>query len=561
MDSFRSPWKSASASSLTTTLCIAMLPCLAILLYSCGAPASSPQTSPLKEAAHAVKPEGQIAAASAPEATPELLALGKEVFGKQCTACHGLDGKGKGEAAFLLNPKPRNLTARSYRLVSNAEGIVQVEDIHRTLTRGMPGSAMPSWEILSDKERWAVAHYVKSLQPAVKKQPVRLDPGPEPTADASAVQRGHAVFQKACAACHGPTGRGDGPQEQFDTDGYPVKPRDLTTGIFKGGRDSTQLYYRVAAGLPGSPMPSHLNTLKKEEIWDVIHYVQSLSDPVLDERNQQKMKSIDAGRVSATDLEDPSSAAWDKIALVPLAAMPLWWRDNRPETMDVRAAHDGTHLFFQLSWNDPTANDQQLASHAFRDGAAVQLTALADPPFLAMGQKGVEDVRIWHWKADKQADEKGRRDVDFVNPNMYVATYPTEKKDAGAAEKLGVDFAGTDSAKATRTPDLDQRYVTGTAAGNVVSNHTGATESLTARGFGTLGARPGADQGVTARGEWKDGRYVVVFKRPLKQEGEKAVTIEAGKTYHIAAACWDGTAGDRGGQKSVTIWHRLKLVN
>lgn len=48
-------------------------------------------------------------------ASPELLALGREVYQKQCAACHGLDGRGNGEAAYLLYPKPRDFVAARYR--------------------------------------------------------------------------------------------------------------------------------------------------------------------------------------------------------------------------------------------------------------------------------------------------------------------------------------------------------------------------------------------------------------------------------------------------------------
>src|SRR3990172_5725391 len=49
--------------------------------------------------------------------SPDLLALGKRVYEKQCAACHGADGRGEGEAADLLYPKPRALVARKYATV------------------------------------------------------------------------------------------------------------------------------------------------------------------------------------------------------------------------------------------------------------------------------------------------------------------------------------------------------------------------------------------------------------------------------------------------------------
>ena len=94
-------------------------------------------------------------------ATPELLALGKRVYEKQCAACHGLDGRGEGEAAYLLYPKPRDFTAGKFEMVSTWERVPTDEDLFMTISRGMPGSAMPSWGHLSEEERWGLVHYVK----------------------------------------------------------------------------------------------------------------------------------------------------------------------------------------------------------------------------------------------------------------------------------------------------------------------------------------------------------------------------------------------------------------
>src|SRR3970282_1954049 len=46
-------------------------------------------------------------------------------------------------------------------------------DLFRTISRGMPGSAMPSWGHLTEEERWGLVHYVKSFaeKPWVVKPP------------------------------------------------------------------------------------------------------------------------------------------------------------------------------------------------------------------------------------------------------------------------------------------------------------------------------------------------------------------------------------------------------
>jgi DMSO reductase family type II enzyme heme b subunit len=49
------------------------------------------------------------------------------------------------------------------------------------------------------------------------------------------------------------------------------------------------------------------------------------------------------------------------------------------------------------------------------------------------------------------------------------------------------------------------------------------------------------------------------MRRSLLGRGEKAVTLLPGTTVPVAFAVWDGSAGDRDGKKSVTIWQNLQL--
>ena len=59
---------------------------------------------------------------------------------------------------------------------------------------------------------------------------------------------GRPPFVQACATCHGASGKGDGVQEQHDESGVPIRPRDLTRGVFKGGRQREQLHARIMLG-------------------------------------------------------------------------------------------------------------------------------------------------------------------------------------------------------------------------------------------------------------------------------------------------------------------------
>lgn len=51
---------------------------------------------------------------------------GKALFAQQCASCHGAGGKGDAPAAAALNPKPRNLTDKTYMTALNDQHLVDV---------------------------------------------------------------------------------------------------------------------------------------------------------------------------------------------------------------------------------------------------------------------------------------------------------------------------------------------------------------------------------------------------------------------------------------------------
>jgi len=502
-----------------------------------------------------------LAPTSLRPASPDLLALGKRVYDTQCAACHGADGRGEGEAAYLLYPKPRDLTAGKYALVSTWERVPTDEDLYRTISRGIPGSAMPSWGHLSEEERWGLVHYVKAfaerawtVPPSADPKPgggvgqgvVRVPPAPPFTAAARA--RALELYADACASCHGKTGRGDGTEEQKDDKGYPTRPRDLTLGVFKGSPDPAHLYRRIVAGMPGTPMPMS-DWAYGDDAWHLVHLVRSWSSDELRARAEMRRFRVVARRVERVP-DHPDDGAWRLAQPVNLHLMPLWWRTDRPEELTVRALHDGRQLALLLVWADATHDHTALRPQDFRDAAAVEFALAADPPFFGMGAKG-QFVNIWMWKSERQADlEPAFQDVEKVYPNLGIDSYPN----------LLVSPMEQPSRQAL-TLRSDPTFVTGWGAGNIVADplRDSAAEDLQAQGFGTLRARPRTDQSVISRGVYGTGTYRVVFRRALAGQGEQAVSLVPGRTVPVAFAVWNGSAGDRDGKKSVTIWQDLEL--
>lgn len=497
-----------------------------------------------------------------PRPSTKLLALGKQIYSQQCAACHGVQGRGDGEAAYLLYPKPRNFVAANYRLVSTWDRIPTDHDLFNTVTRGMPGSAMPSWGHLPEEQRWALVYYIKSLSEKALNVKHPKSPGTngsggegliqvpkEPPNDAAAKARALELFRDACASCHGATGKGDGAQEQIDEEGFPTRPRDLTAGVFKGSPEPVQLYRRIVAGIPGSPMPMS-DWAYGNDAWHLVHYVRSLSSEKQRERVEMKKFEIVATRVK--ELPDhPDSGIWRLTPPVNLHLMPLWWRSDRPEEVTVRALHDGKELALLLVWADDTHDHTAMRPQDFRDAAAVQFSPSKEPPFFAMGERG-KQVNIWMWKSERQADiDMPFHDLETVYPNLGIDSYPNLMR--SPVEQ---------PSRHALTLESDKTFVTGWGAGNIVSDpqRKSPAEDLSAQGFGTLRARPRIDQKVDAKGIYAAGSYRVMLRRSLNSTGQGSVALRPGMSVPVAFAVWNGSAGDRDGKKSVTIWQELKIT-
>jgi mono/diheme cytochrome c family protein len=495
-------------------------------------------------------------------ASAELLELGRATYQKQCSACHGTEGRGDGEAACLLYPKPRDLTSGRYRLVSSWERVPTDLDLFTTISRGMPGSAMPSWGYLPERTRWGLVHYVKSLAKtpwtiASSHAPDAEGSGatglievpPEPPYDPAAQQRVQELYAEACASCHGATGRGDGAESQVDEEGYATRPRDLTGGVFKGNPEPAALYRRIVAGMPGTPMPMS-DWAYGEDAWHLVHYIRSLSSAEQRGRVEMRRFTITATRVEAIP-DHPDAGIWLQTPPANLHLMPLWWRAQRPEELAVRALHDGKNLALLLVWDDATDDHTAMRPQDFRDGAAVEFALGPDPPFFAMGQRATF-VNIWMWKSERQADlEPAFQDLEKVYPNIGIDSYPN---------LLRAPYE--QPTRNALTLESDPTFVTAWGAGNIVSDPTrqSAAEDLKAQGFGTLKARPRPEQGVSAKGIYGTGSYRVVLWRSLAAQGEQSVELTPGQTVPVAFAVWNGSAGDRDGKKSVTIWQDLRLA-
>ncbi len=209
---------------------------------------------------------------------------GKALYRRYCITCHGARGDGAGENAPHLDPKPRDFTRATFKCRSTPSGSLPTDtDLFDTISRGVYNSAMPPWRPLMRQERADLVAYIKTFSARFHEEPAGTPiPIPqEPPTSPQSVQRGAELFQNMnCWSCHGKEGRGNGPSALTLTDakGYPIAPFDLTSGMhFKCGDSSQALFRDVVTGLDGTPMPSFTDALKPDQVWDLVHYIETLS--------------------------------------------------------------------------------------------------------------------------------------------------------------------------------------------------------------------------------------------------------------------------------------------
>jgi DMSO reductase family type II enzyme heme b subunit len=494
------------------------------------------------------RPAAPAAPPSATESSP-----GKLVYGRHCAACHGVNGDGSGPASVWLFPRPRNFSAGLFKIKSSPGTALPTDaDLFDTVTRGMPGSSMPSFTYLTEQERRDAVQYIKYLtaytdssgkrvnrferakEEGQLAEPIRVPP--EPPVTVQSLAEGGRLFSKLnCVLCHGETGAGDGPNAPTlkDTQGLYLPPRDFNTGAFRGGNSGRDLYTRIAIGLAGTPMVGFDDKVMTDsERWSLVHFIQSLrrKDVEINDLLASTDGSVRAIRARGALPVDPADPVWESMDPARVTLNPLWPEKDLIYAVAVRAVHDSKRLAILCTWKDPAPDGAPVRVQDFQDAVALQFSMNGNTPFLGMGDTN-NPVNIWQWKAGWQQEADGHsQDMSDQYPAMHVDTY----------------FATS--------------YCTAVAAGNEVSvPHKSPVEDANARGFGTLKSQPRSGQNVRGKGVWRDGSWSVVFVRELKSKETDDVKFVIGKPTPVAFAVWDGQNRDRNGRKVVSNWHKLIL--
>ena len=225
-----------------------------------------------------------------------LVAQGRQVYDRYCVGCHGEKGDGKGPGARLLIVKPRDFTKGVFKFRSTPSGTLPTdEDLYKIITRGVYRTSMPDWGLVPERDRLAVIQYIKTFYPEWKTQgpgkPIFIPEPPDTLGSRESVARGKELYALLeCTACHGESGKGDGPSAAtLDPDvwGNKQKPFDLTQGRLKSGPSSKDIYRTFMTGVGGTAMPSYADifgepdgeNIKEGDAWHLASYALSLRGP------------------------------------------------------------------------------------------------------------------------------------------------------------------------------------------------------------------------------------------------------------------------------------------
>jgi cbb3-type cytochrome oxidase cytochrome c subunit len=255
-------------------------------------------------------------------------ARGRQIYVREgCFYCHTqftrLQDRGYGplvKAGDYVFETPHQLgTARTGPDLTNEGGLFPSEwqKAHLINPRAVkPGSIMPSFSYLNDRDMNDLVSYIQSLgnerhvtaYVQAPEEYIAIDSrkNVDTNSDAAA-NAGRGLYTQNCAACHGLTAQGNGP----NSIALEKKPANFTRPFYKQYDDKFWMY-RVSEGVPGTRMPRWNEILTEEQRWYLVAYLKTIpkgrtTELTVDKLDQvEKAESIRLPKLSKQQWEPPS---------------------------------------------------------------------------------------------------------------------------------------------------------------------------------------------------------------------------------------------------------------
>jgi len=501
----------------------------------------------------------------------------KDIYQLRCAICHGEKGAGDGPAAEFLDPRPRDFTRGLWKYKTSPGDLPPRDvDLHNIIKSGLVGTSMPGWSAkLTVQQIRDLVALVKQFDTSGTWAPkdaknedfdkegrylkpnLRVVTEEEPTDgrisySAESVALGKKVFEENCRKCHGQAGRGNITSGKFLEDdwGQRIWARDLTkpwtwrmteassetdqTAHGGARRDETirNIYTRVSVGIRGTPMPAHgaadageKDAISRENLWHVANYAYSLRAGTTWPGERNVIEGVELAGDLPGDIHD---AAWEKIPASTFRLVPNLVKGDRlftplNDAITVRVAYNERDIVFLLEVNDRTES---------RPGGPV------------LSQLPNQNEKMY---SDAVA-------VQFPKEGAY-ATAPVEKplyRHGDAEHPTTIWYWNAGSIE----PPVEPRAM--------LLDATGPDAKLAKREGG---------EALFAQGEWQDGRWRVLMKRPRGNHaagstaappggsamGSTDLIFRKGQFIPVSFANWDGNNGEAGSKHTLTPWFWLLL--
>jgi mono/diheme cytochrome c family protein len=227
-----------------------------------------------------------------PPASGDLAGQGDRLYSEHCAGCHGEAGDGRGPAAPLLSPPPRDLVAGHYRFRSTPPGASPGDsDLFRAITLGGgTGSAMPAFYWLPAADRWALVLRIKEFSARLRGtglHAARRSGGTASVPGRGGAERGSPAEGRrqwialGCPACHGEDAAGRSRAragaEWTDPAGVPIPGSgDLRHACsFRGGASDEAILGSIERGV-GTAMPAFGEVLDRGRGSALLLFLRSL---------------------------------------------------------------------------------------------------------------------------------------------------------------------------------------------------------------------------------------------------------------------------------------------